>query len=156
MAVPETTVHENYKLMFSHDDIRFARQIDPIEPKPVTKAVDHTPQRHLRYSIGRMDARHYGASFFARKHVSHSSSQSKLQRHRHLRRFDQLPRRLLEIFQLLGCKNAPTISVLILGVADLPILNPTKECRPAHVGLFEGFADSEHCATSAMSRTDTS
>ena len=62
MLVPETSVNENHRSVPGQHKIRGSRKVAPMEPKPVAKSMDESPDLDLRHGVGRLYLRHHGAT----------------------------------------------------------------------------------------------
>ena len=62
MLVPETSMNENHRSVPGQHKIRGSRKVAPVEPKPVAKSMDESPNLDLRRGVGRLYLRHHGAA----------------------------------------------------------------------------------------------
>lgn len=62
MLVPETSMNENHRFVLGQHKIRGSRKVAPMEPKPVAKSMDESPDLDLRRGVGRLYLRHHGAA----------------------------------------------------------------------------------------------
>ena len=56
--MPEAAVYEDNHPMAWQHQVRYARQIPPMQPEPVSEAVYHRPNRQFRLHVSRSNLRH--------------------------------------------------------------------------------------------------
>ena len=64
MPMPETAMHKYNRLIFAEHDIRLAREIGTVQPKPETTGKEDLTDNHLRLRILRPDPAHIVAADF--------------------------------------------------------------------------------------------
>jgi hypothetical protein len=69
MAVPEAPVDEDAHPQPRERKIRPSREIAPVQPKPVAKAVEEASDQELRLGIAPPHGGHHAASSFGRNDV---------------------------------------------------------------------------------------
>jgi len=78
MAVPETAMNEDNLAPRGEDNVRFSRQILPVEGIAVSGPVQSRPEQHLRCRILRAHRRHEGTSLLRAEIVDHNLCESSL------------------------------------------------------------------------------
>jgi hypothetical protein len=74
VPVPEAAMNEHRHLMFRKYEIRPARQIGAMQPKPQAASMGQTPHCQFRTSVLPPDAPHQSASVLGRKRVGQGKS----------------------------------------------------------------------------------
>jgi hypothetical protein len=69
VAVPETAVNEDNRLVFRQDYVRLAGQIFNVFPESVTRPVQYGSNEHFRFRVLSANATHNVASLFRRENV---------------------------------------------------------------------------------------
>ena len=71
VSMPEASIHEDRRMVFSHHDIRFAR--DRLHVEAVAVAVVPQPLPHLQLGLGAfaVDVRHHEVTLFRSEVVGH-------------------------------------------------------------------------------------
>jgi hypothetical protein len=71
VAVPETSMDEDNGLVFWKDDVRLARKIFSVEPKPISEPVEQAADNSFGLCVLAPNPRHNSASFLGAKDVGH-------------------------------------------------------------------------------------
>jgi hypothetical protein len=72
MSMPETPMHENDGVVLGQDNVRFARQIRPMKPKPEAGVVEKFSNNNLGGGVFRFHPPHCVTTLFPTYLVGHA------------------------------------------------------------------------------------
>ena len=78
MAVPETTMNENYSLVAGKNQIGFSRKVLVMQPEAKTTGMKYLPEGNFRLCILTLNAGHHLAALLRRDDISHRGVPSNL------------------------------------------------------------------------------
>jgi hypothetical protein len=71
VTMPEASMNENYLFMSREHDIRIARQVMTMNPKPIPHMVNEGPHQVLRFGVPSLDATHDPTSLVGGEYIGH-------------------------------------------------------------------------------------
>ncbi len=72
--MPKTPVHKDDGTVAHHNNIRFTRQIPPVETEPVSHAVQQAPDKLLRNSVAPLNTGHVPTAALGCQGIGHVGS----------------------------------------------------------------------------------